>query len=115
MISDGGTPDNIHRLPKAELDCSFKEFNLNRESKISIESIGNLIKLLESIQNARGNKVVSRASMAFPNGQKECDFEYFIQAIEETISDPEKIGKAVEKKFRLMDLQGNESIALNIL
>ena len=53
--------------------------------------------------------------MAFPNGQKECDFEYFIQAIEETISDPEKIGKAVEKKFRLMDLQGNESIALNIL
>ena len=95
---------------KAELENSFKKFNPNRESKISIESIGNLIKSLESIQNARGNKLASRVSLAFPNGQEECDFEYFIKAIEETISDPEKFEKAVEQTFRLMDLQGNGSI-----
>lgn len=92
---------------KAELENSFKKFNPNSEAKVSIENIAGLLKSLERVHNSKNNKIASRTLPVFPNGHHECDFDYFIKTIEDTISDPVKFDKALEQTFRLMDLQGN--------
>lgn len=94
---------------RAELENSFKKFFPSPDGKISIESVGNLLKSLEGLHKRNG-KTTPRGPMLFPNGHTECDFEYFIKTLEDTLSDPVKFEKALEQSFRLMDIQGNESI-----
>lgn len=95
---------------RAELENSFKKFMPNQDGKISIDSVSNLLKSLEKAHTPNSCKITSKGPMAFPNGQQECDFEYFIKVIEDTLSDPVKFERALEQSFKMMDIQGKESI-----
>ena len=90
---------------RAELENSFKKFFPNADGKISINSVNNLCRSLEGIKHPNISKSIIRGPLNFPNGEHECDFEYFIKLIEETLTDPAKFEKALEQTFRMMDVQ----------
>lgn len=99
---------------RAELENSFKKFAPNSDGKISIESVNNLVKSLESakknqpcadyVMDREGQSAVSKS---FLNGSNECDFDTFISTLEDAISKPEVFEKALAQSFRLMDIQNS--------
>ncbi|CAG9321545.1 unnamed protein product [Blepharisma stoltei] len=99
---------------KAELENSFKKFSPNSEGKITIESVNNLIKTIESTKSNKQEISPSDYSVdpqvaetkTFLNGSSECDFDTFISTLEDAISKPDVFEKALAQSFRLMDMRG---------
>ena len=95
---------------RAELENSFKKFFPSTEGKISVNSVNNLCRSLENLKSSNTGKSFTRGPLSFPNGEQECDFNYFIKVIEDTLSDPVKFEKTLEQSFKLMDIQGKGNI-----
>jgi Ca2+-binding EF-hand superfamily protein len=67
--------------------------------------VNSLCRSLETLKHPNIGKSVIRGPLTFPNGDQECDFEYFIKLIEDTLSDPSKFEKALDQTFKMMDIQ----------
>ena len=99
---------------KAELENSFKKFNPNKEGKISLESVHNLLNSLDTSPQPKP-KMNQKGLILASNEQQEWDFDFFIKTIEETLSDPIKFQNALEQTFKIMDFKGTGSISIENL